>query len=129
MHRIDASIVLMLDRLRHSFMSDIPLRKLRRHKNRGDYTPLDDPGDSESRIALHSPSPEMPRLTTIGTAANARRNRTARARYADDPEEEAQLLGGAEYDVEEEDSEERSGSLSPVSRETIATVRIALIIL
>lgn len=110
-------------------MSDIPLRKLRRHKNRGDYTPLDDPGDSESRIALHSPSPEMPRLTTIGTTTNSRRIRSGRARYADDdPEEAAQLLGGAEYDPDEEDSEERAGSLSPVSREMIATAHTTLIL-
>ena len=102
-------------------MSDIPLRRLKRHKNRGDYTPLDDPGDSESRIALHSPNPAMPRLTTIA-AANARRNRPGPgARYADNPEEEEgeRLLGGGEYDEDEEDSEER---ISPVSGSCLGIV-------
>ncbi|KAF5335007.1 hypothetical protein D9611_010004 [Ephemerocybe angulata] len=96
-------------------MSDIPLRKLRRHKNRGDYTPLDDPGDSESRIALHSPNPDMTRVTTIGSNANARRNRDFRSglrgRYVDEPEEEAQLLGNAEgFDGADEDSDEPATS-------------------
>ncbi|KAF5335006.1 hypothetical protein D9611_010005 [Ephemerocybe angulata] len=107
-------------------MSDIPLRKLRRHKNRGDYTPLDDPGDSESRIALHSPNPDMTRVTTIGSNANARRNRDFRSglrgRYVDEPEEEAQLLGNAEgFDGADEDSDEPATSphqVEPMARKT-----------
>ena len=88
-----------------NYMSDIPLRKLRRYKNRGDYTPLDDPGAAESgsRIALHSPNPaSMTRTTTISTTANMNRGAGRSRRYVDDPEEEAGLLSGIEDGEEEE---------------------------
>ena len=81
-----------------NFMSDIPLRKLRRHKNRGDYTPLDDQAES-ARIALHSPAPntDMTRATHIASAA-ARRNR---GRDIDDPDEEERLLDNTDHSDEQ----------------------------
>ncbi|KAH6912103.1 protein transporter [Coprinopsis sp. MPI-PUGE-AT-0042] len=95
-------------------MSNIPLRKLKR--NRGDYTPLD---DSESRIALHSPSPDMTRTGTIISSSSSRNRRTRlQERYIDDPEEEAGLLAGSEDGEDEHEDQRRTRQRPPPSPRT-----------
>ena len=86
---------------RHSFMSEIPLSSLRKNRNRGGYTPLNDDADTEA--ASSSDNNNMVAVTVKAAAAGASfRNKPARRmhQYSDEPDEEAGLL---EDDVYEED--------------------------
>ncbi|KAG6877633.1 hypothetical protein C0993_005454 [Termitomyces sp. T159_Od127] len=79
-------------------MSDIPLHSIRRNKARANYIPIADSESSETMPTLRT-------NTTIATTSSRQNLRAGKRkeRYADDPEEEAGLLRGEEYEDQSED--------------------------
>lgn len=99
-------------------MSEIPLRSFGlNRKSRAGYSALgdsdtptsDDPSDSNP--STHSKAmPMIARAAVTASAANARQKGKHRERYADDPEEQANLLGDepTEDDYREGEPEQTS---------------------
>ncbi|KAG6890135.1 hypothetical protein C0995_011428 [Termitomyces sp. Mi166 len=80
-------------------MSDIPLYSLRRNKARVNYIPINDSDSSQAMPISRS-------NIAIATSSSSRQNLRAgkrKERYADDPEEQAGLLGREEFEDEIED--------------------------
>lgn len=98
-------------------MSEIPLHSFRRsRKQRSDYLPLstsqeDDEDDNSDGTNHSQTSNSMPSLTARAAVASASANRNQEARwkgkrrqrYADDPEEQVNLLGDHEEDEHNHD--------------------------
>ncbi|PBK69390.1 phospholipid-translocating P-type ATPase [Armillaria solidipes] len=84
-------------------MTDIPLRPLRKHKNRAGYTQLNDTDIEAGPGSADSPDNQTTMPSPIAAVASSRKagKKSRKDRYADDPEEEASLLGGEMYDEEE----------------------------
>lgn len=84
-------------------MTDIPLRPLRKHKNRAGYTQLNDTDIEAGPGSADSPDNQTTMPGPITAVASSRKagKKSRKDRYADDPEEEASLLGGEMYDEEE----------------------------
>ncbi|KAF9049632.1 protein transporter [Hymenopellis radicata] len=74
-------------------MSDIPLSSLRKTKNRAGYTQLPDTDDGEASSSPSGPS-NMHAVIAASTAGpSLRKMGKRRTQYADEPDEEAGLLG------------------------------------
>ncbi len=85
-------------------MSDIPLSSLRKNKNRTGYTQLPDTDDGEAPSSP-SGSSNMHAVIAASTASpSLRKMGKRRTQYADEPDEEAGLLGDV---YEEADDFER----------------------
>ncbi|KAH0580019.1 putative phospholipid-transporting ATPase IIB [Termitomyces sp. J132] len=88
-------------------MSDIPLHSLRRNKSRANYIPIN--GSDSPQVI-----PTMPIRSniTIATSSSSRQNLRAgkrKERYADDPEEQAGLLGQEEFEDQFEVEDDAPG--------------------
>ncbi|KAG6810347.1 hypothetical protein H0H92_012240 [Tricholoma furcatifolium] len=86
-------------------MSDIPLHSIRRNKARANYIPITD-SDSPQTMPIRS-------NIAIATSSSSRQNVRAgkrKERYADDPEEQAGLLGREEFEEEFEMEDEMPGT-------------------
>ncbi|KAK0477044.1 hypothetical protein IW261DRAFT_1488351 [Armillaria novae-zelandiae] len=84
-------------------MTDIPLRSLRKQKNRAGYTQLKDTDIEAGPGSADSPDNQTTMPSPIAAVASSRKagKKSRKDRYVDDPEEEASLLGGEMYDEEE----------------------------
>lgn len=86
-------------------MSDIPLHSIRRNKARANYIPINDSESSENMPILRT-------NTTIATTSSRQNLRAGKRkeRYADDPEEQAGLLRGEEFEDQFEVEDDASGT-------------------
>ncbi|KAJ7583625.1 hypothetical protein C8J56DRAFT_214008 [Mycena floridula] len=95
-------------------MSDIPLRSIRRNKARSGYQQLfeSDTVNTPTSSASTMPAPVAAAAASRNIFGKGRR----RDRYVDDPEEEAELLGGDEEELGEQEAQLPRRQHSPPSR-------------
>ncbi|KAL1741990.1 hypothetical protein HDZ31DRAFT_84446 [Schizophyllum fasciatum] len=81
-------------------MADIPLNSLRTNKSsRAGYNRL---GDGSEEDPPSTPNKQMRRSAVAAASASRRNGKLRKGRYADDPEEEAGLLGAEDYQEEQD---------------------------
>lgn len=79
-------------------MSDIPLYSLRKNKNKAGYTQLNDTEDGEASSSTSGPSNMHGAVRAAASAGPSfRKTGKRRTQYADEPDEEAGLLGDDHY--------------------------------
>ena len=108
-------------------MSEIPLHAFgRSRKARAGYTPLQsgEPGDEDGDVHDSGERPDMRTAVRVAASSSSiNRKGKRRERYADNPEEEETLLGGAVHG--DADFPEDEAGEAPSTREPSSQVRRA----